>query len=281
MARLAASTIKGQEMQTRSQLSLSATQSFEYDDSDAARDTRPGKASRYYQSFGRLVRRAAKDGITELLVVLYVRVSSGKQFRAGNSDHQLASLSRRVHRIGAKYGVAINIIRPFDEGDVSAWKLWASGRPGLAKAAKRARKKGAVLVALNTSRLVRNKDFQRYRSVPTVDDFERLMAMVGDVRLATVFHPDQHEDRASDSKRGWAARGAKPGRPRRKHAGDKKRRRMQFKLPVIRLFKQGLGNREISRKLELPEKTVRDWRARYRRYLGASFSETGHQETCV
>ena len=268
-------------MKTRSEQLLSSNRSFEYHDSEAPqRDKRPGKASNYYKSLSRIVREAAKAGATELAAVLDVRVSGAKQFRNGNSAHQLASLERRVPCIGAKYGITINIVDTIDEGNISAWKLWASGRPGLAKAAKLARKEGAVLVALNTSRLVRNRHHQR-GVMPTVADFEDLMAMVGKVRLATVFHPDQHEDRGDDTIRGFNAKGAKPGRPKMTQPGDKRRRRMQFKLAVIRLFKQGLGNREISRQLGLPEKTVRDWRVRYRRYLGASFSESRHQEVCV
>jgi transposase-like protein len=48
---------------------------------------------------------------------------------------------------------------------------------------------------------------------------------------------------------------------------------MGFKLPVFQLCKQRLSNRDIARQLELPEKTVRDWRNRYSKYLGASFLE--------
>src|SRR4051812_26191877 len=106
----------------------------------------------------------------------------------------------------------------------------------------------------------------------TVHDFERFMKLVGDVRVATLFPTDEQEDRRADTKRGFGARNAKPGRPKIKRPGDTKLRRWRFKLPVIRAMKQGLNNYEISRRLELPEKTVRDWRERYRKYWDASFS---------
>lgn len=234
------------------------------------RNTSEGNASEYYRSFSRIVRQAAKDGIPHLLVVLYVRVSSGKQGRDGNLDHQLSYLRKRVQRIAAKYGVTIEIVGEFDE-EVSAWKLWASGRPELMKASKCARKHDAVLVALNTSRLVRNRHHAR-GVMPTVSDFEDLISLVGNVQLATILPPGRQEDRSQDTVRGHKAKDARPGRPPNKVPGHKRNRRMQFKLPVIRLMKQGKGNREIARELGLPEKTVRDWRQRYRKYWGASFS---------
>jgi len=173
-------------------------------------------------------------------------------------------LRDRVKVLGEMYGVAIEIVGEFSE-DVSAWKLWKSARPELIKAGRIAREKDAVIVAVHTSRLVRNKRHDRGMS-PTVDDFEKLQSLVSGARLATLRYPDYQEDRSGDTVRGFQARNAKPGRPVKKRAGDKKRRRMEFKLPVIRLIKQGGSNREISRRLELPEKTVRDWRHRYRKF---------------
>ncbi len=165
--------------------------------------------------------------------------------------------------------MTIEIVGEFEEA-VSAWKLWKSERPELVKAGQMARKRDAVLVAISTSRFVRNKRHQRGVS-PTEEDFEQLIGLVGKARLATLLLPERQDERGSDTKRGHRARGACPGRPPKKNPGYKKRRRMQFKLPVIRLCKQRFNNYEIARQLELPEKTVRDWRKRYRKYLDASF----------
>lgn len=138
--------------------------------------------------------------------------------------------------------------------------------------AELAKSRGAVLVAFDVSRFVRNEDC-KHKALPTVDDFERFVRFVGEVQRATMASPKIHEDRSRSTKRGFKVNNSKPGRPKPKmtRAGDKKRRRMQFKLPLIRLFKQGFGNREIGRQFNLPEKTVRDWRTRYRKYWDASF----------
>jgi hypothetical protein len=169
------------------------------------------------------------------------------------------------------------------EEDVSASKLWKGARPELVKAAKLAREKDAILVALNTSRFVRNK--RNWRHTPRVFEFEDLMSLVGKAQIATLHHPDENTDKgqgkSADTKRGHRAKNAKPGRPKLTHPRDTKGRRMRFKLPVIQLCKQGLGNREIGRQLELPEKTVRDWRKRYRKYWDASFLVKQCQEVGV
>jgi hypothetical protein len=207
--------------------------------------------------------------------VLYLRVSSYKQRRCGNLDHQRDAVRRRIRQLSRIYHIKIEIIDEFWE-DVSAWRLWKSERPELVKAGQLASETGAILVALNTTRFVRNNHHARGK-LPTVDDFERLKELVGNVPMATLRYPDYHEDRGADTMRGQKSRGAKPRRPKIKRPGDKNRRRMSFKLSVIRLFKQGLGNREIGRQLNLPEKTVRDWRKRYRKYWDASFLKKQRQ----
>ena len=53
-------------------------------------------------------------------LVIYCRVSSGKQGREGNLSHQLPYLRRQVHRLGERFGVEIKILDEFPE-DVSAW----------------------------------------------------------------------------------------------------------------------------------------------------------------
>ncbi len=228
------------------------------------RDNRTGTASDHYRQFARIVGQAAKKDILHLLAVLYVRVSSGKQGRNGNAEHQLVYLRKRVKRIAAKYGVTIEIV---DDGEFaeneSAWKLWASGRPELVKAAKLAREKDAILVALNTSRLVRNRHHAR-GVMPTVADYEDLMASVGNVRLATVLHPDQHEDRSADTKRGFQGKNAKPGRKKKRHYGQRwEDLPKSIRRQIRAWWNEGLGNRKIAQMLGMKksqESTIRGWR---------------------
>ena len=230
----------------------------------------------YISWFCKLLARARRDGIRTIKVVLHGRVSTGKQGRNGNLDHQLPFVRRRVKSIGRRYGVTIEIIAKFGEEDVSAWKFTKTVRAKLVQAARLARDNDAILVSLNTSRFVRNKRFWRNGTPPTVDDFQQLMGLVGKARLATIVRPDTLEDKPADTVRGLAAakaRGVRLGRPPKKKAGDTKRRRMQNKLPLIRLVKrdQDISNYQIGRQLNLPEKTARVWRNKYRRYWDASF----------
>jgi DNA invertase Pin-like site-specific DNA recombinase len=238
------------------------------------KDLSPGDPDKYLLHLEKVFKDAARKGVKLLLLVLYGRVSSGKQGREGNLTHQLPYVRRRIEKLSKRYMVAVDIIDESEFGEeVSGWKLWKNERSELVKAAKLAKEKRAILVALNTSRFVRNKRYQRARTtLPTVDDFEQLIGVVGGVKLATILPPNVQEDHSSDTKRGFKARGAKPGRPWIKRPGDKDRRRVSFKIPIIRLFKQGCRNCEVMRQLGLPEKTVRNWRIRYRRYWDASFS---------
>ncbi|MEX2310130.1 MAG: recombinase family protein [Pirellulales bacterium] len=254
-------------MKLQSQKTLSSRRSPHHDDEvehRPTRDTRPGNPRKYIAHLKRIMREASGT----LPLVLYARVSRGHQRRNGNIQPQLADVRRRAEKLAKHYGVTVDIIGEFDE-EVSGWKLWKSKRPELLKAAKLAGDKNAVLVALNTSRFVRNNYSYRNGTLPTVADFERLITLVGNVRLATILPPDQHEDRSSDTIRGHKAKAAKPGRPPKK-----KRRRKRLKLRVIRLIKQGLNNCEICRALDMPvrqESNVRRWRERYRKYWGRHF----------
>jgi DNA invertase Pin-like site-specific DNA recombinase len=189
--------------------------------------------------------------------VLYCRVSDTKQKREGNLAHQIPYLRRRVERLGKEYGVTIEILdEPFGE-DIQGWRLYKSYRKELVKAAKLAREHDAVLVATHTSRFVRNQRYQRYKTLPTVEDFEQLVALVGGARLATVFQPDRQEARGADTKRGHKARNAKPGRPKKRRYGP---RLNEFKrLRVRRLLREGKTLGDIARRMKRPKSTVQGW----------------------
>ncbi len=224
-------------------------------DSEQEVETRPARPKDYIAPFRQLLSRALRDGMLELLIVLYVRVSGPKQRRDGNLVHQLANLRERIMQLADHYGIKVTIVAEFHE-DVSGWKLWKSGRPELVKAAKVAKKTGAKIVALHTSRLVRNNRHTK-GTAPTIDDFEKLTGLVGYVPLATIRYPDYQEDRGGDTSRGKRYKDRSPG--------YKKRRRGKVRRELLNLMDSGLGNRAIARKLNLPEPTVRRWRKRYGR----------------
>jgi hypothetical protein len=228
-----------------------------------ARNTCPGTASKYYPRFSRRLRQAVKDGQQVLLVVIYCRVSSDKQRQYGNINHQPAKVKRRLDRLGRQYGITIQVVDEFLEEGVSAALLWKGARPKLDKAAKLARKRDAVLVALNTSRFVRNK--QDWRDTPRDFEFEDLMSLVGNAKIATLHHPDENTDsgdgKSADIKRGQKAKNATPGRPKNRTAGYKKRRYEEKIGLVMFLHQRDWSVRDIANKgmVSVPSSTVGDW----------------------
>jgi hypothetical protein len=93
-------------------------------------------------------------------------------------------------------------------------KRSAEPRPALVKAASRARKANAVLVAADVTRLIRAEGYDRqgaWDAVPTAAEFEALRERTYGVPLATLVHPDT----AASERHSRATRRTKrAGRPR-------------------------------------------------------------------
>lgn len=214
-------------------------------------DTSPAVPTDFLAPFRQLLSRAARQGLTDISVVPYVRVSSDKQRRYGNLDDQLIELRHRIDLLGRLYGVSVNVVGDFDFGeDVSAWKLWKSARTELVKAAKLAQEHNAVIVATDTTRYLRNKHHSRGVE-PTVDDFERLQGIVGNVKLATIRYPDYGEARSRNTARGIRAKDKSPG--------YKTRRQEEYQCKVRRAYWKGMSIREIATKFDIPKSTVGEW----------------------
>ncbi len=230
-------------------------------DEDEWREPSPaGNPNKYFFRLWMLIRRAARLGLV-LRVVLYVRVSSDKQGRRGNGVHQMEALRNKVKYWGRVHKVRIEIVGEFSEEDVSAWKLWPGGRPELVKAGQLARRKDAVIVAMHTSRFVRNRHHAR-GVLPTVEDFEKLQELVGGVQLATVIRPDTQEDRSADTKRGLKASKKRRGRPPKKRPGDKKRLRLTYKPQIVQRRKEGWKVDQLFDeygKFGIKRSTIGDW----------------------
>lgn len=127
-------------METRSSQLRTTSESYKCDDDqDPPRDDTPGTASDYISHLRRIVRRTARHGVQYLAVVLHGRVSSGKQGRNGNLEHQLSYDSRAVKCLERKYGVTLDIIGLLGEEDVLAWKFTKRERAELVAAAELAR----------------------------------------------------------------------------------------------------------------------------------------------
>lgn len=218
------------------------------------RESLPARPRDYIDALRQLFCRTAKAGIKEITVVPYCRVSSDKQDRNGNLDHQKPWLRRRILEQARLYGIQVKFLKQEFGETVSAWRLTRSERTALVKAARFAKRHDAVLVALDTTKFVRNKRHADGKE-PTVADFEQLQSLVGDVRLATARYPDYGEDRSKNTKRGMWTKDCS--------SGYTIRRRRRVLPDVMELMDEGRGNREIGRLLDLPESDLRRWRDRH------------------
>lgn len=190
-------------------------------------------------------------------VVLYCRESSGKQNCTGNLEAQIAFDRQLLEERG------FTVVADFAEvasGQRDGSKL---NRPVLLDAIRYARKHGLPLVAESTDRLIRAWDFTKYNqgAVPTVNEFELLMAAAGDVPLFTILDPDADWKtvRAFQTQRGRIAKDRKGGRPVGRKPGGMLRRRKLLLIDVRFQHRLGLPLAEIMENTGLPKTTIRDW----------------------
>lgn len=252
-------------MKTRSSELFSATELLDPEQYRNDPDSPPAHLPDYVTHLERIVRRAARNGIHELAIGRYARVSDPRPGQRDTTPDQLKDENDEIRRLEKKYGIELPII---DDGEfceqVSGSEFSKRKRSKLVQVAKLAKVRYGVVVGFDPSRYVRNEDS---RKLPTVADCEAIKRLVGNVQLATIKNPIKHEYRSSSTKRGQKLSPKSPGRPKTPHPGDTKRRRMELKLSVIRLLKQGLGYREIGRRLGTDERNVRRWEVRYAKHL--------------
>ena len=211
----------------------------------------PGKASNY-------IRHAVEDLRPGDKVVIAARVSRRAQKHRRNLNDAVAALIAKAERLGCDI---VSIQRKVASGQDSIW---------LAPAVGKAQEYGAKILAESTDRLKRHQDYhsvKRPDAQATEWDLEMLALDTEGVWLVTALHPDAtpKEVRSYQRKRGQAQKRKKGGRPKVAPPGAKVARRENHKAEVIRLRTAGIGVREIARRLNVPESTVRRW---VRRFLG-------------
>ena len=147
-------------------------------------------------------------GDEPLKVILLGRVSYRTQKHKGNLDNSLTWMRNYL----SDYNVVI----------VKEDKMVQSGmdddRLKLEVVAEMAREVGAVILTESPDRYIRSIDFNTKTNpdaLPTVGEYEKLIALVGDVKLATILHPDTpwKEIRSHQTKRGQEAKGKSGGHP--------------------------------------------------------------------
>jgi hypothetical protein len=184
--------------------------------------------------------------------VICCRESSWKQQRRRNLMDQRAELLQVCNEIGASVvGEIMHVGSGFDP----SW---------LRPAARMAKESGALILAESTDRLIRHPDYHS-KTNPDAQASERelceLAFWLDDVVAVTVLHPDAtpYEVRSYQRRRGQRAKGNFGGRPPKKVAGYKRRRREALEPRAIRLRQRGLSLAEIAVALECARTTIQRW----------------------
>lgn len=213
-------------------------------------DSPPARLPDYYTQLERIVRRAAKNGIHELPLILYARVSDPRPGQRDTTGDQLHDIQKEVRRLEKKCRIELPIL---DDGEfceqVSGSEFSKRKRSKLVQAAKLAKVRYAVLVAFDPSRFVRNED---YRQLPTVADCEAIKRLTGNVQLATIMNPIKHEHRSRSTKRGLKAKKKKTYQP----SFDKVQNEF---ARVVKLREQDMSWPKIAKAVGRAESTIRGW----------------------
>ncbi|MGE3805266.1 MAG: helix-turn-helix domain-containing protein [Gemmataceae bacterium] len=130
----------------------------------------------------------------------------------------------------------------------------------LAKAARYAKARGAVLGFFSTDRILRSEHYidTNQGAQPTVEEFEMLKEVTRGVQLGSFMHPDESWQVVREEQ---TKLGGKCGRPKEWEPGDTKRRRIELRPEVLVLREQGVSVAEISERFAVPIRTVYSWLA--------------------
>jgi hypothetical protein len=204
-----------------------------------------------------------EDEPPSLLVVPYMRVSSGEQRGAGHLERRLKYLRLRLRIKG------VHLTKSYTEV-VSGKVLMPALRPELVNAIAAAQElqsanpDAVVAVVSDTrNRLVRgpNYDGSAETDNPTNSQLKRLRQLAGSVILATgILHPDAPFDEVRSYETRVSQKfGKRVGRPEKQEPGWMKKRRLALMPKAVTLRKRGKSLRRIGRLLKVPFTTVADW----------------------
>lgn len=206
----------------------------------------PGDASQYI----------THDGIQSGdRVVLYCRVSTRQQNHSGNLDSQEKYLRTQM---GKRKARVVEVVRYVGSGFEPL---------RLPFAVRMAQQHGAKIVAITTDRFIRHDYFKSTGSKfernarANIEGLEALKQCAQEIELVTLLHPNASllECSGLQKKIGQRFKNRKGGRPKKNTPGYKKKRRNEYLPKVRRLRSEGSAIREIARRFDLPEATVRYW----------------------
>ena len=185
-------------------------------------------------------------------VVLACRVSSCQQKKKKNLDDQ----EKNLRLIATQLGL---VVVACSKQTTSGWKPhWLVG------VYRKAREKGASVLAESTDRLIRNELYNS-QTQPEFQASEQNLQLLPElfekVGLFTCLDPmaSPSEVRSFQTKRGQLAKGSKGGRPRKACPGYKKEQRLKQMPIALQLRQAGYSIGEIAKKLGRPKATIQCW----------------------
>lgn len=207
----------------------------------------PGIASDYIQLLEYILKNYPNEKI-----VLFCRASS-KTNQKNTLPVQVADLKNNIQKMG---GIIVDEYQFVDSGKLSFEHIKRHWK----KAAKLARKHGAILVAESTDRFIRSNEFthQNKNAPISVPEFEELAAATIGVRLATYLPPDEKMEIVC---RHQAERKKRLGTQKKSGRHRKQRTTQETKsdIPILKeCLKKGDSLRKIEQHHGIPRSTA--WR---------------------
>ncbi|MBB03622.1 MAG: hypothetical protein CMJ47_13330 [Planctomyces sp.] len=177
-------------------------------------------------------------------VVIYCRVSTGKQDRNNNYAWQKQYLEHFCKREG------ISVLKRFCEcanGNGTS----AESRPKLARAISFAQETDVPILAASTDRYLRPKDFSKFdqSAPPLKTDFEQLRRFASGAMLLTLLNPDADWREVKSMQRTMSLQCPKPQPKKQAVPRTRKERREMLADEVRYLNRAGLSSREIQDEL--------------------------------
>lgn len=185
-------------------------------------------------------------------VILCCRVSRCAQRERGNLKDQEANLRQAMKLLSVD---VVDVVTHVGSGADPSW---------LTRAAHKAEKTNAALVAETTDRFIRHPGYHSKEN-PNAQardcDLEELAWCTGGVMLVTLLPPDAlpGQVRSFHTARGQVQKSQKGGRPRTHPRGYKKQRRSSSLAKASWMRRCGLSIRRIAELLKTPKTTVQDW----------------------
>lgn len=212
---------------------------------------RPAKASNYLHSLDSYLRKHP-----DIQVIIYERVSAGEPARRNNltvQDIVLLGVVKKRH---------LPVIRVFRE--IGPGWVKHDDRLVLIEAIKLAKQqsKKTIILALMANRFLRHEYYTPTTPyLPDDTEWKIVKDWAGDIELITFLEPDMPESevRSRHIKWGLQTKNPRGGRPKSRKAGYKKRIKDKKSPQALKLYQQGIAIRGISKLIDAPESTIKDW----------------------